>query len=63
MQPVRGHYPALFSPARSTMQLFMWQPDTVGVAHYILNHFDFLNALPDTPNDASILIFIALAAG
>ena len=31
MQPVRDRYLALFSPARSTMQLFMWQPDTVGV--------------------------------
>ena len=42
MQPVRDHYPALFSPGLSTMQLFMWQPDIVGVAHYILDCFDLL---------------------
>ena len=53
MQPVRDRYPALFSPACSTMQLFMWQPDTVGVAHYILDCFDFLGALSDAPDDAS----------
>ena len=45
MQPVRDHHPALFSPACSTMQLFMWQPDTVGVAHYMLDCLDFLGAL------------------
>ena len=37
MQPVRDHYPALFSPARSTTQLFIWQHDIVGVAQYILD--------------------------
>ena len=30
MQPVRDRYPALFSPAQGTMQLFMWQQDIVG---------------------------------
>ena len=45
LQPVRDRYPALFSPACSTMQLFIWQPDTVGVAHCILDCFDFLGAL------------------
>ena len=28
--------PCMFSPARSTMQLIMWQPDTVGLPLYIL---------------------------
>ena len=36
MQPVRKRYPALFSPAQSTMQLFMWQHDIVGVASWIV---------------------------
>ena len=35
MQCVRGRYPALFSRAINTMQLFMWQHNIVGVAHYI----------------------------
>ena len=30
MQCVRDRYPALFSPATNTMQLFMWQRNTVG---------------------------------
>ena len=33
MQGVRDRYPALLSPAKSTMQLFMWQLNIVGVAH------------------------------
>ena len=63
MQPVRDRYPALFSPACGTMQLFIWQPDTVGVAHYILDCFDFLGALSDAPDDASTSSSSALAAG
>ena len=31
---VRDRYPALFSPAPGSMQLFMWQTDIVGVAHF-----------------------------
>ena len=34
-----ARYPALFSPATNTMQLFMWQRDIVGVAHYIMDCF------------------------
>ena len=30
MQPVRDRCPALFSPAKGSMQLFMWQPDIWG---------------------------------
>ena len=37
MQPVRDRSRALFSPARSTVQLFMWQLDTVGLASYIMD--------------------------
>ena len=29
MQCVRDWYPALFSPAKNTMQLFMWQRNIV----------------------------------
>ena len=36
-QCMRDWYPALLSPAETTMQLFMWQRDTVGVAHYIMD--------------------------
>ena len=36
MQCVRVRYPALFSRAKDTMQLFTWQRDIVGVAHYIM---------------------------
>ena len=51
-------YPALFNPARSTMQLFMWQHDIVGVTHYIMECVDALGALSD---DASISSSSALA--
>ena len=45
MQCVRDRYPALFSPAKNTMQLFMWQHDIVGVAHFIKDCFEVLGAL------------------
>ena len=45
MQCVRDWYPALFNPAKTTMQLFMWQRDIVGVAHYIMDCFEVLGAL------------------
>ena len=35
MQCVRDRYPALFSPTKNTMQLFMQQRNIVGVALYI----------------------------
>ena len=38
MQCVRDWYPALFSPAKNTVQLFMWQCDIVGVAHYVMDY-------------------------
>ena len=58
-------YPALFSPAKNTMQLFMWQHDTLGVAHYwyIKDCFEMLGALDDAPDDASTSSSSALAAG
>ena len=34
---VRGRYPALLSPAEGTMQLFMWQPNIVGVANHVID--------------------------
>ena len=33
---IKVPHPALFSPAESTMQPFMWQHAIVGVAHHIL---------------------------
>ena len=61
MQPVRDRYPALFSPAQGTMQLFMWQQDIVGVAHCIMDCFDAFGALTDAPDDASTSSSSALA--
>ena len=63
MQCVRDRYPALFSPATNTMQLFMWQHDIVGVAHFIQDCFEVLGALDDAPDDASTSSSSALAAG
>ncbi len=34
------------------MQLFMWQRDIVGLAHYIRDFFDVLGAIDDAPDDA-----------
>ena len=53
---------ALFSPVENTMQLFMWQRDIVGVAHYVMDCFEVLGALDDAPDDASISPTSALAA-
>ena len=63
MQCVRDRYPALFGPAKSTMVLFMWQHDIVGVAHFIKDCFEVLGALDDVPDDASTSSSSALAAG
>ena len=60
---LRFRAPALFIPAENTMQLFMWQLDTVWVAHYIMECFVVLVFLDDTPDDASTLSSSALAAG
>ena len=63
MQCVRDRYPALFSPAKHTMQLFMWQRNIVGVAHFVQDCFEVLGALDDAPDDASTSSSSALAAG
>ena len=52
MQCVRDRYPALFSPAENTMQLFVWQRNIVGVAHFVQDCFEVLGALDDAPDDA-----------
>ena len=40
--------PASFSPATKTMELFMWQRNTVGVgAHYVMDCSVVLGALDD----------------
>ena len=39
--------------AHNNMQLFMWQHDIVGVAHYIKDCSEVLGALDDAPDDAS----------
>ena len=62
MQCVRDWYPALFSPASNTMQLFMWQRNTVEVAHFIKDCCEVLGALDDAPDDASTSSSSALAA-
>ena len=54
---------ALFSPAKNTMQLFMWQRNIVGVAHFVQDCFEVLGALDDAPDDASTSSSSALAAG
>ena len=52
IQCVWDWYPAFLSPAKNTMQLFMWQRDVVGVARYIKDCFEVLGALDDAPDDA-----------
>ena len=63
MQCVRDWYRALFSPAKNTMQLFVWQRNIVGVAHYITDSIEVLGALDDAPDDPSTSPSSALAAG
>ena len=63
MQCVRDRHPALFSPANNTMQLFMWQRNIVGVAHFVKDCFEMLGAFDDAPDDASTSSSSALAAG
>ena len=46
-----------------TLQLFMWQRNIVGVAHFIKDCFEVLGALDDAPDDASTSSSSALAAG
>ena len=53
MQGVRDRYPALFNPAINTMQLFIWQHDILGVAHYIMDCFEVFGVLDNAPDDAS----------
>ena len=36
---IPDRYRALFSPIQSTVQLFMWRQDIVGVARYIMDSF------------------------
>ena len=62
MQCMRDRYPALSSPAKNTMQLFMWQHDILGVAHYSKDCYEMLGALDDTPDHASTSSSSALAA-
>jgi hypothetical protein len=45
------------------MQLFMWQADTVGVAHYIMDFLDHIAAVQDAIDDDSHSSSSALAAG
>ena len=33
-----------FSPANNTMQLFMWQRNIVGVAHFVQDCFDVIHS-------------------
>ncbi len=49
MQGIRDRYPSLF--AVTTMQHFMWQDDIVGVALFVRDCFDLINA-PDDDEDA-----------
>ena len=45
------------------VQLFMWQRNIVGVAHFVQDWFEVLGALDDAPDDASTSSSSALAAG
>jgi hypothetical protein len=63
LQWLWDRYLALFGPAKNTMQLFMWQRDIVGVAHYIKGYLEVLGALDDAPDDRSTSSSSALAAG
>ena len=44
LQGVRDKYAALFVDGASTMQQFMWQQDVIGVAHFVQDCFDLLDA-------------------
>ena len=44
LQSVRDKYATLFVHATYTMQQFMWQVDLPGVAHFIKDCFDLLDA-------------------
>ena len=39
-----GEDPGLFGADIVTMQQFMWQLDIVGVAHFVMDCFDYLDA-------------------
>ena len=41
---LRDKYAALFVDGASTMQQFMWQKDVIGVAHFVQDCFDLLDA-------------------
>ena len=53
MQIVRDRNRALSGLAKGTMQLFMWQPDIVGVAHFLMDWFDLLGTAPDAHDNGS----------
>lgn len=42
LQHLRDKYAALFGPGVDTMQRFMWQADLLGVAHFVMECFEFL---------------------
>ena len=44
LQIRRNRYSGLFGAAIVTMQQFMWQLDIVGVAHFVMDCFDCLDA-------------------
>ena len=44
LQGVWDKYAALFVDGASTMQQFMWQQDVIGVAHFVQDCFDLLDA-------------------
>jgi hypothetical protein len=44
LQSIRDRYPGLFGADIVTMQQFMWQLDIVGVAHFVMDCFDYLDA-------------------
>jgi hypothetical protein len=44
LQSIRDRYPGVFGADIVTMQRFMWQLDIVGVAHSVMDCFDYLDA-------------------
>ena len=44
LQSIRDKYPGLFGADIVSMQQFMWQLDIVGIAHFVMDCFDYLDA-------------------
>ena len=43
LQSIRDKYPGLFGADIVSMQQFMWQLDIVGIAHFVMDCFHYLD--------------------